>query len=74
MKMDMKMMDSNGDGMISKDEFMKFHEMMFDKMKKNKSGMIDTHDMDAMHHNMQMMHMDESKGKDGAPMKEKKSK
>ena len=52
MKMDMKMMDTNGDGMISKEEFMKYHEMMFDKMKKNKSGMVDMKAMEMMHHEM----------------------
>jgi hypothetical protein len=69
MKMDMKSMDTNGDGMISKEEFMKFHEMMFDMMKKNQSGMVDMKDMDAMHHNMQTMHMDKPKGRDAAPKK-----
>ncbi|MDB5933807.1 MAG: EF-hand domain pair family protein [Massilia sp.] len=69
MKMDMKSMDTNGDGMISKEEFMKFHETMFDTMKKNKSGMVDMKDMEAMHHDMQMMHMDKPKGKDAPPKK-----
>lgn len=45
-KMDHKMMDTNGDGMISKDEFMKHQEMMWDKMKKNPTGMIAVKDMD----------------------------
>ena len=40
MKM-MKMMDTNGDGMVSKEEFMKYHEKMFDMMDKNKDGMVD---------------------------------
>ncbi len=44
----MKMMDSNGDGMISKDEFMKHHEEMYDGMKKNSSGMVSMKDMQAM--------------------------
>ncbi len=48
MKMDMKMMDKNGDGMISKQEFMNHHEMMFEKMKKNKDGMVDMKDMSMM--------------------------
>ena len=29
----MTKMDTNGDGMLSKDEFMKGHEIMFDRMK-----------------------------------------
>jgi Ca2+-binding EF-hand superfamily protein len=53
MKMHMKMMDTNGDGMISKDEFMKYHEMMFDKMKKNKAGMVDIKEFEMMHHDME---------------------
>ena len=48
MKMDMKTMDRNGDGMVSKDEFMKHHEAMYDKMKKNKDGMVDMKDMGMM--------------------------
>jgi shikimate kinase len=48
----MKMMDANKDGMISKDEFMKHHEMMWDKMKKNPSGSVDMKDMEAMHKEM----------------------
>lgn len=74
MKMDMKMMDANGDGMISKDEFMKYHEMMFDKMKKNNSGMVDLKDMEMMHQNMQMMHKGMAKEKDHTPMKDKVAK
>ena len=34
MMMEMKAMDTNHDGMISKKEFMKFHEEMWAKMKK----------------------------------------
>lgn len=48
MKMDMKMMDMNGDGMISKEEFMKYHESMFDKMKKDSNGMVSMKDMHMM--------------------------
>jgi nitrate reductase alpha subunit len=40
MKM-MKMMDTNGDGMVSKEEFMKYQEKMFDMMDKSKDGMLD---------------------------------
>ena len=52
MMMDMKAMDTNHDGMISKKEFMKFHEDMWAKMKKNKSGMVDMKDMEMMHDGM----------------------
>lgn len=64
MKMDMKSMDANGDGMISKEEFMKFHEAMFDKMKKNKAGMVDVKELEMMHHKMEMMHKDDMKTHD----------
>ncbi|WP_428414946.1 hypothetical protein [Methylibium sp.] len=43
-----KMMDANGDGMVSKEEFMKHHEAAFDKMKKNSSGTVDMKDMEPM--------------------------
>ena len=49
--MDMKMMDKDGDGMISKTEFMNAHEMMFDHMK-NSEGMISVKDMTMMKKNM----------------------
>jgi hypothetical protein len=52
MMMDMKAMDTNHDGMISKKEFMKFHEDMWAKMKKNKAGMVDIKDMEMMHDGM----------------------
>src|SRR6266581_1353871 len=52
MMMDMKAMDTNHDGMISKKEFMKFHEDMWARMKKNKSGMVDMKDMEMMHDGM----------------------
>lgn len=55
----MKMMDTNGDGMISKDEFMKAHETMYMQMKKNQAGMVDIKDM----HMMMQKKMD-SKHKD----------
>lgn len=38
----MKAMDKDGDKMVSKAEFMKMHEAMFEKMDKNKDGMIST--------------------------------
>lgn len=40
----MKNMDTNGDGMLSKEEFMKGHETMFDRMK-GPNGMISLKDM-----------------------------
>ncbi|GAB3546525.1 hypothetical protein GCM10027343_24410 [Noviherbaspirillum agri] len=44
--MGMQSADTNGDGMLSKDEFMKFHEGMFDVMK-NRDGVIDLKAMPA---------------------------
>ncbi len=44
--MDMKKMDTNGDGVISKEEFMSGHGKMFDQMK-NKDGVIDLKNMPA---------------------------
>ncbi len=52
MGMDMKMMDTNNDGMVSRDEFMKHHEAMYEKMKKNKDGMVDMKDMGMMQSGM----------------------
>ena len=48
MQMHIKMMDANGDGLISKEEFMKYHESMFDKMKKDSNGMVSLKDMPMM--------------------------
>lgn len=44
MMMGMEKMDANTDGMLSKDEFMKGHEKVFDMMK-NKDGVIAMNDM-----------------------------
>ena len=44
MAMHMAQMDTNNDGLASKEEFMKFHEQMFDMMK-NKDGAIDMKEM-----------------------------
>ena len=51
---DMKMMDTNNDAMISKEEFMKHHEGMYDKMKKGSNGMVSVKDMQMMMHDMMM--------------------
>lgn len=44
MMMDVKKFDANGDGMLSKEEFIKAHEAMFDRMK-GSNGMIAIKDM-----------------------------
>lgn len=44
--MHMKSMDSNHDGMVSKQEFMTSHESYYDAYKKNSSGMIDINETD----------------------------
>ncbi|MFC6520546.1 hypothetical protein ACFQAT_13000 [Undibacterium arcticum] len=38
MMMQLKKMDTNGDGMVSKDEYMKYHEARYDAMKKPKTA------------------------------------
>lgn len=45
--------DTNKDGKISKEEFMKHHEAMFDKKDANKDGVIDQSEM---HRMMDHMH------------------
>lgn len=40
------MMDTNKDGMISKDEYMKAQEMKWNKMKKTSGGMVDAKKME----------------------------
>lgn len=50
----MKMMDTNGDGMISRDEFMRHHEAMYDNMKKGSNGMVNVTDMQMMMGEMMM--------------------
>lgn len=52
----MKAMDTNGDGMISKDEFMKASQDHWDKMPKNKDGMVVIADMEKMHEDKMMKH------------------
>jgi EF-hand domain pair len=53
-----KAMDTNNDGKISKEEFMAYHEKMWDSMKKDSNGMVDAKSMMMMHHDSMM------KGKD----------
>lgn len=40
----MQTVDASGDGMVSKEEFLKSHESMFDAMPKNKDGLVDMKD------------------------------
>ena len=68
MGMDMKMMDINNDGMLSRDEFIKHHEATYEKMKKNKDGMVDMKDMEMMQRGMK----DDTMMKSGA-MKDDKT-
>ena len=51
--MDPKMMDKDGDGMISRAEFMSAHEMMFNQLK-NDQDMISVKDMEKMKKHMMM--------------------
>ena len=54
--MSMKNMDTDNDGTISKEEFMKSHETMWEEMKKNKDGTVDVKDMRTMHKCMHKKH------------------
>jgi hypothetical protein len=64
MKGEMKSMDTNGDGKVSRDEFMSYHEKMWMGMKKDANGMVDAKSM-MMHHEGMMkdkpMHDDKMK-------------
>ena len=64
-------MDTNGDGKISKDEFMAYHEKMWMGMKKDSSGMVDAKAM-MMHHDAMMK--DKGMMKDKAASDDKMSK
>lgn len=46
----MHKMDTNGDGMVSKDEWTSFQEKMFDALDKDKSGFIDEMEFTATEH------------------------
>jgi hypothetical protein len=67
MHAEMKSMDTNGDGMISREEFMKFQEDKWEKLPKNKDGLVMMSDMEKMHHDEMMKHDDMKKDamKDG---------
>jgi hypothetical protein len=45
----MKSMDTNADGLITKEEFMKAHEAMWEKMPKNSTGAVSIADMEKAH-------------------------
>ena len=42
-------MDTNNDGMVSRDEFMKYHEGMWTKMKRNDKDMAMMYDVEGMY-------------------------
>ena len=54
MQSQIEVMGVNGDGMISRDEFMKAHEAMFGKMSKTKDDMMSVKDMRTQ---MMQLHM-----------------
>lgn len=41
----MQAMDANGDGLLSKEEFVRTHEAMYESMPKNKDGLVAMKDM-----------------------------
>lgn len=45
----MKGMDTNSDGMVSRREFMKYHEGMWGKVKRNAAGMAMMADIESMY-------------------------
>ncbi|MBP6366644.1 MAG: EF-hand domain-containing protein [Nitrosomonas sp.] len=57
----MSAVDLNKDGKISKEEFMKHHEAMFDKKDANKDGFVDESEMHKM---MDHMHKHDQKKED----------
>jgi hypothetical protein len=59
----MSAIDANGDGLISKDEFMNFHAAMWDKLPKDKNGMVAMKDMHHMHHDTMHKGCEEMKDK-----------
>lgn len=65
----MKMMDADGDGNISKEEFMSGHEAMFNKKDANADGKIDASEMKGGCNPEKMMEGKCGEGKCGAGMK-----
>lgn len=63
-KCGMSRMDADGDGNVTRDEFMKGHEVMFDKIDKNNDGVIDPEERRA---HMQKMRGFMKDGKCGDP-------
>jgi Ca2+-binding EF-hand superfamily protein len=55
-----KSMDTNGDGKISKEEYMAYHEKMWMSMKKDSNGMVDAKSM-MMQHDAMMKNQSMSK-------------
>ena len=60
--MDGMTMDGNGDGMMSKEEFMDAHEKMFTQADKNADGQLDKTEMEAMKSKMKDKMKDMEKG------------
>ena len=48
-EMRMKAMDVNNDGMVSREEFTKYHETIWEKTKRNAAGLAMMADVDAMY-------------------------
>jgi len=57
----MSSVDLNKDGKISKEEFMKHHEAMFDKKDSNKDGFLDESEMHGMMDHMHQHAQDQKK-------------
>lgn len=44
-----KKIDTNNDGMVSRDEYMRYYESKWQKLNKNSSGMVSTTELEKMH-------------------------
>jgi uncharacterized low-complexity protein len=60
----MQRMDANGDGKVTREEFMQGHEAMFDRIDSNGDGVIDA-DEKAAHHRKMRDRMQEHKPGEG---------